>query len=168
MGDCYIKNSSGKKVSFLKSVPLPSFELTTYKGDRVMNKDLDAKLNILIFFTLDDCPACLFEAEFWSKAYQKFSGKDVRFIGVTPEKDGNKILRFCKEYNISFPILYDENGKLMDKVASSLSYLQHKPVTPFKIFVIEQKIISYEGPTKDPVQQRKFGDRIYRLLILLR
>ncbi|MEW6456710.1 MAG: TlpA disulfide reductase family protein [Acidobacteriota bacterium] len=155
--------------SFLKKrtyeINLPQFRLRNSDGkESLSNKDLNAKLNILIFFTLEDCPICLYEAEFWGKASQKFTEKEVKLIGITAEKEKEKILRFYKEYGLSFTILYDENGHLKDRILSIKSMLKIGLYTPFKIFINTQKIIHVEGPSKDLYQQRGFPDRILELL----
>ncbi len=152
------------KSSFFKKVTLPSFKLTTYEGKTITTEDLNAKLNILIFFTLEDCPACLFEAEFWGQASQKFENDKVKFIGITSEENGERVSRFCNAYKILFPILYDKNEDLKNKISSKLNI---KVITPFKIFVSHNKIILYESPTKNAQEQREFINRVDNLVTSL-
>ncbi len=156
--------SSFKKQPIFERVELPTFSLKDLEGNKINSKNLNARLNVLIFFSFEDCPLCLFEAEFWGKAAQVFPKRGIKFIGITWEREKGKLSRFCQQYNLRFPILYDENGRLKNRISSILYSSKNKSITPFKIFVSRHKIIGYEGPTKNYDEQKNFPLRILSLL----
>jgi peroxiredoxin len=126
---------------------------------------LNARLNVLIIFTLEDCPACLYEAEFWGEAAQVFSRADVGFWGITTEKDRNRIKEFISEYQLTFPIFFDADGKLKEQLLSIAADLKMRIATPFKVFVNrDREIIRIEGPEKDVEKQRLFLEIVSRIL----
>jgi peroxiredoxin len=155
----------GSGVSLVKPVKLPHFVLKNDIGAVLDSNDLNARLNVLIFFTLEDCPACLYEAEFWGEAAQVFSRSDVGFWGITTEKDRNRIQEFISEYQISFPIFMDKDGKLKEKILSTDTALKMAIATPFKVFVNRNReIIRIEGPKKDVEEQKLFLEIISNIL----
>ncbi len=164
-----LKNESmhgpGPVASLDKPLKLPHFLLQNDNGAVIDFNGLNARLNVLIFFTLEDCPACLYEAEFWGEAAQAFSRTDVSFWGITTEKDRNRIQEFISEYQISIPIFFDEDGKLKKKILSTDAALKMGITTPFKVFVSQNReIIRIEGPKKDVEQQRLFLEIVSRIL----
>lgn len=151
--------------SLEKPVKLPNFVLKN-DNETVINSDgLNARLNVLIFFTLEDCPVCLYEAEFWGEAAQVFRQEDVRFWGITTEKDKNRIQEFTTEYQLTFPIYFDQDGKLKDQILSIADDLKMNITTPFKVFVNRNReVIRIEGPKKNVEEQRLFMEIISRIL----
>lgn len=155
----------GSGVSLVEPVKLPHFVSKNDNGAVLDSNDLNARLNVLIFFTFEDCPACLYEAEFWGEAAQVFSRSDVGFWGITTEKDRNRIQEFISEYQISFPIFMDKDGKLKEKIFSTDTALKMAITTPFKVFVNRNReIIRIEGPKKDVEEQKHFLEIISNIL----
>lgn len=157
------KNSTGS--NFVKTIRLPHFHMENDKGDVIDSDGLNAGLNVLIFFTLEDCPACLYEAVFWEEAAEVFKTSDVSFWGITTEKERSRIQEFVSEYQISFPIFFDNNGKLREKILSTNDALKRSITTPFKVFVKRNRgIIRIEGPKKDVEEQKLFLGIISEIL----
>lgn len=155
----------GSGVNLVKPVKLPHFVLKNDNGAVLDSNDLNGRLNVLIFFNLEDCPACLYEAEFWGEAAQVFSRSDVGFWGITTEKDRNRIQEFISEYQISFPIFMDKDGKLKEKILSTDTAFKMAIATPFKVFVNRNlEIIRIEGPKKDVEEQKLFLEIISDIL----
>ena len=146
-------------------IDLPQFRLISFDGKKfISEKNLDANLNILIFFALEDCPVCLYEAEFWGKVSNSLNKEHVKFVGITSEKDIMKILRFCKEYGLTFPILYDREGRVRDKILSIREISRLNISTPFKIFAHSNRILQVEGPNKNLQKQSQLQKRVLELL----
>lgn len=148
----------------LDMILLPSFKIDGgFKNDGFCSDDLNAKLNILIFFTFQDCPSCLFEAEFWSYTAKMFAD-DVKFIGIVNEKNDEYISSFIEEYDISFPIIIDDNDILKNNILSLKDISDKGIITPFKIFITNHHIFHIEGPSKNLDRQENFSERVLRLL----
>jgi peroxiredoxin len=149
-------------------IKLPYFNIVNENGSSISPDFLDSKLNILIFFTLEDCPACLYEAEVWSEASQVFSKSDISFWGVVPEDSKKSIPEFIKEYKISFPIIYDNKNGLKKTILSIDRILELGIGTPFKLYINnKQEIICIEGSQKHIEEQRRFLERVQDILRIL-
>lgn len=149
----------------IKRIDLPCFTLSSFEGKEFSSEELDAKLNILIFFSLSDCSICLFEAEYWGVVDKSFNKLDVKVWGISQTGNNEKIEKFRKEYNISFPILYDGKANLKKKFLSIKAISKMNIYTPFKIFLTSQKkIVKIEGATKNIEDQSKFPERVLLLL----
>jgi peroxiredoxin len=148
----------------LERITLPSFKIDgDFENDGLCSDDLNAKLNILIFFTFEDCSFCLFEAEFWSLTAKMFAD-DVKIFGIVNEKNDEYISSFIKEYDILFPIIIDVNDILKNNILSLRNISDKGIITPFKIFITNQHIFHIEGPSKELERQENFPERVQRLL----
>ncbi|MCK4764333.1 MAG: TlpA family protein disulfide reductase [Candidatus Aminicenantes bacterium] len=162
-GDTAIRNSNRGIIT--KKIKLPGFKLEDNKGKVITPDNLAASLNILIFFTFDDCASCLYEAEFWGEAAKDFRGADVKILGFTDERDVGGIQEFRQEYGILFPVLIDRDGRLREKILSKLESARISFTTPFKVFVnINHEIIYIEGSVKDAGEQKLFSTRVSGIL----
>jgi peroxiredoxin len=149
-------------------IKLPYFNIVNENGRSINPDFLDSRLNILIFFTLEDCPACLYEAEVWSEASQVFSKSDVSFWGILPEENKIRIPEFIQEYRISFPIIYDKKNGLKEKIRSIDRILELAIGTPFKLYINnKQEVICIEGSQKHIEGQRRFPERVQDILRVL-
>lgn len=152
----------------LERVKLLQFKIERgQEGNGLSTDDLNATLNILVFFSFDDCASCLFEAEFWSLAAKMYPD-EVKIVGIVNERNDEYISAFIDEYDISFPIIVDEADQLKNKILSLKSISKSGIVTPFKIFINNQYIFHVEGPKKIREEQEKFPDRVLQFLIQLR
>jgi peroxiredoxin len=159
-----IPNKNPYRSIDLARVLLPSFKIDgVFENDGFSSDDLNAKLNILIFFTFEDCSSCLFEAEFWSLTAKMFAD-DVKFFGIVNKKNDEYISSFIEEYDISFPIIIDDNDILKNNILSLKNISDKGIITPFKTFITNQHIFHIEGPSKNLERQEKFPERVLRLL----
>lgn len=163
-----LSKTTGKKENsgmLANKSKLPDFNIKTHDGQTITPRYLDAGLNVLIFFSPGDCPACLFEAGWWAEAAKMFPEPEVIFLGFTPEKDRESIRAFSHEYGISFPILFDMDGDFQDRVLSLDEISRMNITTPFKVFIDRNGEIFYlEGPIKDPEEQKLFPARVSQRL----
>ncbi|UCH97347.1 MAG: redoxin domain-containing protein [Candidatus Aminicenantes bacterium] len=152
----------------LDRVKMPPFKIGGgSEGEGLSADDLNAALNILVFFSFDDCASCLFEAEFWSLAAKMYPD-EIKIVGIVNEKNDEFISAFIDEYDISFPIIVDEGDQLKNKILSLRSISKSGIITPFKIFVSNQHIFHVEGPKKIMAEQEQFPERVLQFLIKLR
>jgi len=109
---------------------------------------------IVFVFSLDDCPLCLFEAQYWGAAMNEF-GDQVFGLAVVPEKT-QEIYDFGQEYGLSIKTKSDVWLQLSD----FLSEHDIKFSTPMKIFIDKTNHIRViEYGTKDMNRHPEFIDR---------
>ena len=152
----------------LERVKLPPIKIGGgLEGNGLSADDLNAALNILVFFSFDDCASCLFEAEFWSLAAKMYPD-EVKMVGIVNERNDEYISAFIEEYDIAFPIIVDEGDQLKNKILSLRSISNSGIITPFKVFISNQCIFHIEGPKKIVAEQEQFPERVLQFLIKLR
>jgi peroxiredoxin len=166
--DQYFKKKSNVSNPYrdfaIKKIKLPSFSIGSQSGEnRLSSGDLTAKLNILIFFTFEDCASCLFEARFWGKAATMFS-EEIKIFGIVNKKNDIYITDFIAEYLIPFPIIVDESDKLKSKILALKDLSKLGIITPFKVYISDNEIIQIEGPSKTIDRQENFLERVLKLL----
>ncbi|ARD47536.1 peroxiredoxin [Sporosarcina sp. P33] len=96
----------------------PNFELTTLSGDKVKLTDYKGKIVILNFWA-SWCGPCKVEMPYMQKYYERNKGTanvEIIAVNMTSEERGGSsgIKKFVDEYGLTFPILLDNDGKVMD------------------------------------------------------
>ncbi len=96
----------------------PNFELPTLSGEKVKLTDYKGKIVILNFWA-SWCGPCKVEMPHMQNYYKnKKDAANVEIIAVnmTSEERGGKksIEKFVKEYGLTFPILLDNDGNVLD------------------------------------------------------
>ncbi|MCM3638214.1 redoxin domain-containing protein [Sporosarcina luteola] len=96
----------------------PNFELPTLSGEKVKLTDYKGKIVILNFWA-SWCGPCKVEMPHMQNYYKnKKDAANVEIIAVnmTSEERGGKksIEKFVKEYGLTFPILLDNDGDVLD------------------------------------------------------
>lgn len=86
---------------------MPHFTLSDLDGREFDSDALDAKLTLLIFFSVSDCPVCLEDAPFWEELNLKFGKRGLKVVGVGEAYDKEDLRRFASVKRLSFPILFD-------------------------------------------------------------
>ena len=116
-------------------------------------------MRLVILFTLQDCPICLFEARYWSLVSEELKDKIIT-VGITiPNKN---VLDFVNEYNLKFKIYQGKD--LFSKVCALIKKHRIACITPLKIFInSDNYVIAIEGGTKEEVKQRLFRERVYSI-----
>jgi peroxiredoxin len=89
----------------------PEFQLKNDRGELVSISDLKGKA-IIINFWASWCPPCRAEMHALERVYQDYSKNKLVILAVNATNQDNleNILAFLQENNISFPILFDEDG----------------------------------------------------------
>lgn len=90
----------------------PDFNLPSDGGGKISLKSLRGKKIVLYFYPKDDTPGCTTEACAFRDSLPDFSKVKATIIGVSKD-DVKSHDRFKKKYDLPFPLLSDEDGKLV-------------------------------------------------------
>jgi peroxiredoxin len=90
----------------------PEFTLPTLAGDSVSTKDFRGKKKIVVSFWASWCGPCRMELPELEAFYEKnrASGK-FEVLAITTDEDRKEAERYARDNKLSFPVLWDENGK---------------------------------------------------------
>ncbi|MDX1900960.1 MAG: thioredoxin-dependent thiol peroxidase [Gammaproteobacteria bacterium] len=87
----------------------PEFTLNSDQNKTISLKDFRGKKVILYFYPKDDTPGCTREACDFRDTATQFSNKNTVILGVSKDTPA-KHQKFRDKYQLSFPLLSDENG----------------------------------------------------------
>ena len=96
-------------VRFDEKVKAQNFALKDLNGNEVHLKDYRGKV-IFLNFWATWCLACLVEMPSMEKLYRKFKNKDFIILAVDMQEDLGTVRKFTEKFQLSFPILLDEEG----------------------------------------------------------
>jgi peroxiredoxin len=141
-----------------RKIKLSDFKPVMGLNTTLLPRSLNSRLNVLVFFSLNDCPLCLYESVYWGEAARMYNRTEVSFFGITNETDRKRIDSFLNSNRITFPIFIDINWKFKNKI---LELFNRKVVgaikTPFKIFLnSSHEIIYIQTAQKNTEDQRLF------------
>ncbi|MFN8445079.1 MAG: TlpA disulfide reductase family protein [Caldilineaceae bacterium] len=80
----------------------PDFEITTFEGETIRLSELRGK-RVVINFWASWCIPCRSEAPILESASQRYSDKDVVFLGLDYLDQDHKAKEFLKEFGVSYP-----------------------------------------------------------------
>lgn len=100
------KNNEKIEKTDEKLVPksLPNVVLKTYDGKEVDFKKFEGNV-VLVDFWATTCPYCVKEFPGFVKLYEKYKDKGFKIIGISYDKDKNKVDKFLKENGVNFTIV---------------------------------------------------------------
>lgn len=134
----------------------PDWELSTLDGESVRLSDLQGK-KVFINFWATWCGPCREEMPAMESFYQEYQG-EVEILAVNAfntEVDGrNKVSEFIEDYKLSFPVLLDKDGKVVNDYQ-----VTHMPTT---IFIGTDGVIQ-EPPHRGPMDE-KYMNKIRKKL----
>ena len=92
----------------------PAFTLPSSDGEDVSLSGLAGKYVVLYFYPRDDTPGCTIEAQDFRDAMPTL--KKLGAVVLGDSKDSIKShCKFRDKYKLTFPLLTDEDGKVMEK-----------------------------------------------------
>jgi peroxiredoxin len=91
----------------------PDFVLSTLDGETIKLSNLKGE-GILLNFWATYCPPCEYEMPFMESQFQKTNGQGVHILAVNIGENKFNVKNFVDKYNLSFPILYDELGEVVE------------------------------------------------------
>jgi peroxiredoxin Q/BCP len=92
----------------------PSFSLKDQNGKTHRLADHAGKPVVLYFYPKDDTPGCTKEACAFQDNLPRFKTGKVAVLGVSILDEASKA-RFAKKYDLSFPLLADEDHEVAEK-----------------------------------------------------
>ncbi|MDX2244160.1 MAG: thioredoxin-dependent thiol peroxidase [Leptolyngbyaceae cyanobacterium bins.302] len=93
--------------------PAPDFSLLDASGNLVSLSQLKGKRVVLYFYPRDNTPGCTKEACAFRDAYDQFQALDILVLGVSTD-DARSHEKFITKFNLPFPLLIDEGGKVAE------------------------------------------------------
>lgn len=140
---------------------IPAFELKDIDGETFQSTQARSPYSLYILFSLDDCPICLFEAEWWQFSFEHFDPKVIHVIAIVHTDASEKIRKFARDYRISFPILLDPEGKVTSAFRRVIPSESRNLPGPIKLLTDSSGGVLYCEPgTKNMDEHRAFFDRI--------
>jgi cytochrome c biogenesis protein CcmG, thiol:disulfide interchange protein DsbE len=91
--------------------PVPQFDLPTLAGGRLSSAELRGSPVVLNFFA-SWCAPCREEAPLLERTWRAYKDTGVRFVGVDIRDTAGDARRFAREFNITYPIVRDEDQTL--------------------------------------------------------
>lgn len=89
----------------------PDFTLKALDGKQVKLSDYKGK-PVIINFWASWCPACKAEMPDFEKTYQAYKDKGLVILAVDVGEPVVSVESFRQKYNLTFPILIDENSRV--------------------------------------------------------
>jgi thiol-disulfide isomerase/thioredoxin len=97
----------------------------------------DAGKVVVINFWASWCPPCQIETPQFDSVYRAYKDKGVDFVGIDFKDQRGKAQSFVKDNDISFPIVYDQQGK----TAVQLGHLPSQGL-PFTVLIDKQQRVA--------------------------
>ena len=98
----------------------PQFTLRNLKGNQVSLNSFKGQVVVLNFWATW-CVPCRIEMPAFENLYRRYRSQGVTVLGVSLDKGADeKVKKFVEEYQLSFPILMDSDGKA-EKLYPSVS-----------------------------------------------
>lgn len=95
----------------------PDFSLSDINGNLVRLSDLKGKRVVLYFYPRDNTPGCTKEACGFRDAYADYQAQEVVVLGISTD-DAKSHAKFVTKYELPFPLLCDEGGKVAETYES--------------------------------------------------
>jgi peroxiredoxin len=102
------------------AVDAPDFTLKELGGGKISLKDLRGKIILLNFFSTL-CPNCARESPSFAKLHEEFKNTDLVPLKVVAKEKEKDVTKYKKEFNISSPILMDDDGSVTNAYGVSSS-----------------------------------------------
>lgn len=102
------------------AVDAPDFTLKELGGGKISFKELRGKIIFLNFFSTL-CPNCRRECPSFVKLHEEFKNTDLVFLKVVAKEKEKDLIKYRKEFNISSPILMDDNASVTNAYGVSSS-----------------------------------------------
>jgi peroxiredoxin Q/BCP len=92
---------------------LPDLELTTERGERFGTRELTGQKTVLYFYPKDDTPGCTKEACAFRDRMGDYAKAGIQVYGVSLDSPESH-REFREKYDLNFPLLSDEGGRVSD------------------------------------------------------
>lgn len=107
------KDNRGYKVKVGEQVPDLSFSLMD--GTKITSENLKGKV-VVLQFTASWCSVCRKEMpHLESEVWQRYKDEDFILIGIDLKEDREKVEKFIKQMEVTYPFTIDSDGSLFEK-----------------------------------------------------
>ncbi|MFC7320741.1 thiol-disulfide oxidoreductase ResA [Halobacillus campisalis] len=110
-----ISNLKDDKSVVAKGEQAPNFQLNKFGTDEVVSLDDLEGQGVMINFWATYCEPCKEEMPYMEELYSEYKDKNVEILAVNLDSTNIVVERFQERYGLSFPILHDKNGQVMDQ-----------------------------------------------------
>ncbi len=148
------KKSSNEKQTETQTIKkMPEFELKNIDGETVSSDDFDNKV-LLVDFWATWCPPCRKEIPGFINLYEKYKDKGVEIIGISLDKDMDKLESFVDENKINYTVLIGNK-----EIADAFGGIQGIPTT----FIIDRNG-NVEFKQVGLASEKKFEEELKKVL----
>ncbi|UOQ93625.1 thiol-disulfide oxidoreductase ResA [Halobacillus shinanisalinarum] len=111
-----VSSFNKEKAVVAEGEPAPDFQLEKFgsDGETIALSDLEGK-GVMINFWATYCEPCKDEMPYMEKLYPEYKEKGVEILAVNLDSTNLVVEQFLDKYGITFPILQDENGQVMNR-----------------------------------------------------
>jgi peroxiredoxin len=102
------------------AVEAPDFTLKELGGGKISLKEQRGKIILLNFFSTL-CTNCARESPSFAKLHEEFKNTDLVPLKVVAKEKEKPVIKYKKEYNISSPILLDDDASITNAYGVSSS-----------------------------------------------
>lgn len=126
---------------------IPPYFFKDLAGAEVSTRNLcsDNNLNLLIFFTLNDCVSCLSELSFWQKAHLEY---DINVVGIAGHVSKSELKAWVDNFGITYPILFDKDNKFTRRIMGIEQ-------TPLKVLVDNKSNVLLVDPARISLEEQE-------------
>nr|WP_240353623.1 redoxin domain-containing protein [Cohnella algarum] len=89
----------------------PEFSLLGVDGKVYRLSDYKGKALVINFWGTF-CPPCVIEMPEFQRQYEKWKSKSFEILAINLSEDKITVNNFKQRYNLTFPLLYDQNRKI--------------------------------------------------------
>lgn len=104
--------------------PFYNFRLRDLNGEFHQLESIQSLLKMVILFDINDCGLCLNEYRLWSKLHEKYPSDKLMIYGICISREKQAIIKFVKDKEIKFPILWDPERKVKNHMIFRTSPLR--------------------------------------------
>ena len=138
----------------------PEFSLPTDNGDRLTLKDLRGRKVVLYAYPAAMTPGCTKESVDFEESLEDLNAAGVQVIGISPDKPA-KLAKFRDRDHLTFPLLSDEDKKVLESYAA---YGEKKLYGKLTVGVIRSTfLIDEEGKIARPYYNVKATGHVARI-----
>jgi peroxiredoxin Q/BCP len=89
----------------------PDFTLPNAEGNLIQLSQFRGRTVVLYFYPRDNTPGCTKEACGFRDRHEDYRSRDIVVLGVSAD-DAKSHRKFAAKYDLPFPLLCDEGGKI--------------------------------------------------------
>ncbi|MCA1022716.1 thiol-disulfide oxidoreductase ResA [Halobacillus litoralis] len=109
-----VANGKDDQVAVAKGEEAPDFQLKKFGTEETVQlSDLEGQ-GVMLNFWATYCGPCKDEMPYMEELYEEYKEKGVEILAVNLDSTELVVENFVNEYNLTFPILQDKKGQVMD------------------------------------------------------